>query len=515
MRKRTLLIWTLFACTAWFEQHAGAKEIVLSPSPAPGGDDRPRIQAALDSLERKSSTAPEGGGVLRLTGGVYTIGNGGQGVQGLHLPSNVHLKLDHDAVLVRRSSSQGIQFATLRNKNHAPAAGEEDANIRVTGGTIKTVDPAMTGKHLGFGKAKGVAIDGVRFMGVSGDWNAVFQDCQDVTVTNVVMNSGDELHEDGLHFTGGSDVVIGNCNIECGDDCLAFVFDPAELRGHTDLADVTISNCVLFSHAANALRINVMQPADGEPPLEVRAGPRIRRISVTNVIAKCGDDETDPAKNKGYGIEIGDYNNQHRISDVDISNFQIDASQGTLQPLTIRGADRVRLARVTILDPKLRSTIDSSREVSLVDCTIAMRPGAAPAQQCLLVGDDASAGAIDSTDIRIRGGRYAGATQHGIQLGANKAVVGFEVSNALITGAVDNGLSIINATDGIVSFNRVMDCKVYGIQEFRPSDRNQFMGNYMDGNAYGLAHVGRATKAVQNVVTRPPRQGEPQPSPAP
>jgi hypothetical protein len=278
---------------------------------------------------------------------------------------------------------------------------------------------------------------------------------------------------------------------------------------------VTIANCVLFSHAANALRINVFKPADGEPPLRPEAGPRIRRIAVANIVAKCGDDQADPAKNKACGIEIADYNHQSRISDVDISNFQLDVSQATLQPLTIRSADRLRLERVTILDPKLRSTIDGSREVALIDCTIAMRKDAARAQQCLLVGDDGSAGVSESADIRIRGGRYSGATQHGVQLGANKAVRGFEVSSVLITGAVDNGLSIFNATGGVASFNRVTDCKVYGIQEFKPSDRNLFMGNYMEGNALGLAHAGSASKSVQNIAVRRESQPQPQRAAAP
>jgi hypothetical protein len=314
------------------------------------------------------------------------------------------------------------------------------------------------------------------------------------------MESGADIHEDGLHFTGGSRIVIANCDIECGDDCIAFNFDPLELRvGHKDMTDVTIANCVLFSHRANAIRLLVDNPDDPDPPLIATEGPRIHRVAITNIIAKCGDAETDPEKNKGAGIDISDNNNQQRITDVDITNFQLDASQAVMQPLTILSAERVRLSRVTIRDPTLRSSVDNARDVELVDCVIDMRATATADQQCLLVGDNNFPGAIDSTNIRIRGGSYRGATHHGIQLGATKAVTGFEVSGALISGAKLDGLSIFKANDGIVSANRITGNVNWGIRELIPSNENLFIANYLDDNGQGLNYEGPLSSGVRNI----------------
>lgn len=147
--------------------------------------------------------------MVRLTGGTYFIG------QPIKIGSNIDFLMDRDVVLVRNFAGRALSQATIVNE--AGAAG--NSNIRLSGGTITTQGntSAVAGKHLGFDNVKNLSIDDVRFPRVYQHWTAAFRDCQDVTISNVVIgdgvNSDDEIHEDGLHFAGRMRITITNANI--------------------------------------------------------------------------------------------------------------------------------------------------------------------------------------------------------------------------------------------------------------------------------------------------------------
>ena len=327
---------------------------------------------------------------MRLTGGKYYIGDGGQGEQGIKIGNETHLLLDQDAVIIRKFESGGDGGATIRNKNQTTG----NQHIRVSGGTIKTEDLNYDGHHLGFLKVDWLTISDMRFRGVV-DWNVSLRSTNDVVVSNLSMDSGEALETAGVQISGGSRIVIADCDIRCGDDCIALVVDTFEGAGN--ISDVVISNCYLFSRLANALRLLVEGAAADRPT--------INQVTVSNIVAKTGV----PGSLKSGGIFIKDGKELFLISNVEIDGFYLDASESSVEPLVVDWATQVRLARVVIRSPRERSRIAGSHDVALIDCII--DTPRLSGQQCLLVGQPAPPGPDGScSNIRIVGGEYRGAT---------------------------------------------------------------------------------------------------------
>ncbi|MCC6493969.1 MAG: right-handed parallel beta-helix repeat-containing protein [Pirellulales bacterium] len=365
------------------------------------------------------------------------------------------------------------------------------SNIRITGGTIKSLahDAAYEGTHLSMIKVQYLSIEGVRFEGVYNRWNASFIDCQDVKISGVVMNSGENFGEDGLHFVGGARIVVSDCNIRSGDDALALTQENFTPLATTDLTDFTAVNCYLHSAKANAFKAYV------------RSGVTrtISRVRLANIVAKVGG--TAPS---GLGIDIHDENNDNRVSEVEIDGVTLDASEGDNGGLRVKGVSNIRLANTTILRPKLAARIDGSTDVELRNVVID-RPQTEN-YGCLRV-----AGEADCTNIRIRGGRYSGALWHNIAMGVHDSigpkVTGFEVSGALIEGAKYTGLFLLNASDGIVVGNTITGSGNpelgYGISEIAPyCDRNLIISNWLADNYSGpVSFTGSSTEVVRNFGT--------------
>jgi hypothetical protein len=450
--------------------------IVIPAAGSTTDDHRELIQRALDAV------AAAGGGEVHVPDGVHMIGPLPEnqipqqaGAWSLRLADNVHLRLGAGATLVRRFQGGGIN-ATIRNRD--PDRGNK--NIRVSGGIIKSHGTENSGKHLGFANVDGLAVRDMRFEGVRGDWNIAIADCTDVTVSGVVMNSGAEIGEDGLHFVGGRRIVVTNCILHSGDDALSLT---QEAGGNSrELLDVVVSNCFLWSKKANALRIWV----NGD------AAHAIRRVRISNIVAKTGTE----AAPSGIGITIQDTAGKKRISDVDLDGFTLDARHNNGEVAVIDGVERVRLNRVIFLQPATRVAIDSSDDVELVDCIVdAPRTEAA---QCLLVGAKGPC-----KNLRIRGGAYRGATHHAIILGGEHAVTGFELANVQISKAKLTGLVLGNASGGVITGNAIVDNATFGVDEAEACHENSILGNRLRGNGEGpMRLAGQRSIAAGNDPNR-------------
>jgi polygalacturonase len=455
--------------------------IVITDAGSATDDHRELIHRALDAVDKA------GGGDVVIPDGTHMLGPlpdnqippqaGGWSLQ---IGDNTHLQLGAGATLVRRFAGGGIN-STIRNKN----VDQGNKNIRITGGTIKTLGPANAGKHLAFAHVDGLAIRDVRFEGVTGDWNVAISSCTDVTVSGVVMNSGSQIYEDGLHFMGGERIAVTNCIIHCGDDALSFTQEAPDEK--MDLTDVVVSNCYLWSEKANAVRIWAVEGK----------GRALRRIRLSNIVAKVGTD----AEHSGNGIVIQDQNraeptSDSRISDVEIDGFWLDASRNGASPVIIDGVDRVRLHRVVCWQPATRITIDSSRDVELTDCVVDAPRG--EAAQCVIAGAKG-----DCTNLRIRGGAYRGARHHAIVLGAEKRVDGFEVSNVQIAHGALSGLVLGRTKNGLVFGNTLGDNASWGIEETKDSADNEFMANRLQRNAAGaISAKGARSRNVRGAPNR-------------
>jgi hypothetical protein len=393
----------------------------------------------------------------------------------LQVGSNTHLHLDSGAVL-EHAFVVGDVNATIRNKDYATTG---NVNIRISGGVIRTVGATYIGKHLLFYSVSGLQIDGVRFSGVKHDWNTLFRDCTYVTISNVAMLSdGSTLHEDGLHFAGGRWIAVTNCVIVSGDDCLA-LSNETETNPATDLTDVAVSNCTFHSLRANAVRL-LVTPAITKAVLRVR---------IANIVAKCGD-----GTYAGAGISIQNQSSPGLISDVEFDGVTLDASQSSTECVDIDNVARLRFHRLVVRQPNYRIAIDGSSYVELDDCIVDSPRGVD--SQCVLVAASAAC-----FYVRIIGGAYWSAKQHGIQLGtAANAIVGFAVSGVEVTDSANSGLYVRNASNGLVSGNIFRTCSQYGIVEDAAGFRNAYIANYFVSNSLGTAQFnGQEVQAIRNV----------------
>lgn len=408
--------------------------------------------------------------------GTYTL------TASLQIGSNTHLKMSPATTLVRAFPGTGETNATIRNKDFTSG----NTNIKITGGVIKALASVNTGKHLMLVKTTYVTLDGVRFDGIYNDWNAAFRDCQDVVVSNVVINAaGTFASEDGLHFYGGRRIVIANCDLRCGDDCLSFTCE--NLGEAIPIEDVVVSNCYCYSRLANAVRLSVATSANMFP---------IRRVQISNIVAKCGDG----TGTTSAGLSITGPTTSTMISDIDVDGVSIDASQNKLQGFIVVGAARVRLSRVIAKEPAFSSEVDGCSEVVLRDCTVD-----SPRQantQCLLVARSAA-----SSNVRILGGLYRFANQDAIVLGVgSNAVTGFEVSGVQILGDAGtlNGINFQNASGGTVIGNSISGCSFSGISEATSSTDNTHIANRLIGNggSYNalVLNTSGTSQAIRNVT---------------
>jgi hypothetical protein len=475
---RRSAILVVLGIVGWLPAQTLSAQITIASPNDDTVNAAPAIQAALDTIEKR------GGGVVRLTGGKYYIGDGGEGEQGIKIGSNTHLLLDQDAVIIRNFASGGDGGATIRNKDQVNG----NQHICVSGGTIDN-QQNLDGHHFGFLKVDYLTLSDMRFLGVV-HWNVSLRSVNDAIVSNLSMDSGTELHSAGVQVTGGSRIVIADCDIRCGDDSIALVVDTFEGTGN--ISDVVISNCYLHSRQANALRMIVEAAHVGTPT--------ISRVAVSNIIAKTGV----PGSPQSGGITIRDEKELQLITNVEINGFHLDASETATEPLVVEGVSGLRLARVVIRGARQRARIAGSHDVALIDCTIALNPQLASGQQCLLIAEPAGIPPVpvdaSCSNIRIVGGEYRDAGQHAIHVGSNPfSVAFFEISNAQIVDAVNNGILIVNASNGRVIGNRISGCDDFAIQELGTSNNNLILGNWLYENEDGtILPVGPQTQVIRN-----------------
>jgi polygalacturonase len=243
------------------------------------------IQHAIDSVYRM------GGGSVCVPAGVFLSGT-------LELRSNVDLHLERGAVL---KGSANKQDYVLNGKVLGLIFTQNAKNVSITG--LGTID-GNGDSFMELGKAKHLENAGVmwtrqgdQFRRVTegiGDGPVVpkdrpfqmiiFSDCRNVTVRDVLISNSPfwTLHcadcdgvivsgvriwcnllvpnNDGVDFTSCSNVLMSDCDIRTGDDCIVLTgyshhFDlPGFKDLHHDSENITITNCTLVSRSS-AIRV--------------------------------------------------------------------------------------------------------------------------------------------------------------------------------------------------------------------------------------------------------------------
>ena len=233
-------------------------------------DDTAAIQNAIDA-----------GGIVRFPPGVYLSGS-------LYLKSNGGLRLEDNAVLkghpdiskwpIRPVCVERSPFAQEGKVEAHLICCVNQSNVTVEGGIIDGNGAAFLGSG-DFRKAGGRTFlrkadkypgqllwfnecDSVRVADTtirdSQYWTLMFHACNDVVVKGVrIYTRGDIMNADGLDIDCCNRVLVSDCFIDTGDDAIAVRAGHGGLRKPQPCENVVVTDCILRSDYANAIRIGV------------------------------------------------------------------------------------------------------------------------------------------------------------------------------------------------------------------------------------------------------------------
>jgi hypothetical protein len=235
--------------------------------------DHMAIQSAIDDCSL------QGGGTVYVPAGVYLCGT-------LHLRSNIVLYLEQGAVI--QGADDGELYPEICKTPYGNLPGQIQALLWADG--VENVTIAGHGAVDGGGNsalppavAAGVTFrpalvfyrdcKNVKFLDVtlrySCFWTLHLMRCEDVAIRGVtIIAHQGRINTDGIDPDGCRNVVISDCLIKTGDDCIVIKStegDPCE--------NLTITNCILSSSHA-ALKIGTEAIGD------------IRNITFTNCVIK-------------------------------------------------------------------------------------------------------------------------------------------------------------------------------------------------------------------------------------
>ncbi|WP_346222620.1 glycosyl hydrolase family 28 protein [Lacticaseibacillus rhamnosus] len=208
----------------------------------------------------------EGGGIVEVAAGEYTWGS-------VRIYSNTTLHLNSGVVI--RASDNLADYQSFGEKTsidyvndahyvkiwhlpkdyfHAILAAYDAENVAITadaGAMIDGRDLVDPSGEEGFRGPMGFVFSRVKHLALNGylvqnsaNWSHVIESCDAVEISNVTINAG----HDGFNLHHSQNVVIDNCVLHTGDDCLA---------GY-DIHNLTVKDCWLNT-ACNGMRLGGKQ----------------------------------------------------------------------------------------------------------------------------------------------------------------------------------------------------------------------------------------------------------------
>jgi hypothetical protein len=211
------------------------------------------------ALQKTIDTAnAAGGGVVYFPVGRFLSGT-------ITLKSNVTLYLAPGAVLL---GSSRIEDYPIKHLIYAQGV----TNVAIEGGgAIDGQGDSFLDKNLKplprpsplieIWDARGVRIQDVTIRNAPA-WTIHPKNCDGVKIRGVsILNNFRGINTDGIDIDSSRNVVISDCHIEAGDDCIVL---KTTRRGEGEpqpLENVTVTNCVLRS-AASALKLGTESHAD-------------------------------------------------------------------------------------------------------------------------------------------------------------------------------------------------------------------------------------------------------------
>ena len=284
--------------------------------------DTKAIQEAIDA-----------GGTVYFPGGTYLTGT-------LELKSNGGLLLDENAVILASTDpkdyerklydwensgvgpgNQAHLIIAVGKENVFIKGGKIDGNGRAffanetirnnfTGGPMKSNPKFWLMQMIMFYDCKHIRINDT-ILDDSSCWSCFLHGCEYVTVDNVRVFTDPMIgQDDGIDIDGCRHVTVSNCIIDVGDDAITLRGNGNKFSPERPCEWITVTNCVLRSAYAHAIRVGV--------------GSGIIRNAVFSNIAvrdsHCAVHINSKYSDSGKGCNI---------SNISFRNMQVDVEQLT------------------------------------------------------------------------------------------------------------------------------------------------------------------------------------------
>lgn len=277
------------------------------------------IQAAIDAARKTGET-------VQIPGGVFVTGTLNLYGVSLHLESSAVLKgsenLEDYPVQDYIHNELGALRALLINRDCDNVTIDGCGTIDLSGKSfydtsVKNVPESRVpfteeqiaectypiGKRpnqcVFFHNSKNVTLQGIRVIDAP-CWTLSFNECENIKVLGLTIDTDLNVpNDDGMHFCGCKGVLVANCHVSSGDDCIA-------ISGITNWGkpceDIVVTNCILRS-CSKAIVIGYIYS-------------HIRNVTISNCIIK--------ESNRGLCLMCNDTCGV--VENVRVSNMIIDTA---------------------------------------------------------------------------------------------------------------------------------------------------------------------------------------------
>lgn len=445
--------------------------LVVRPNPldATTWDWSAAAQAAIDMAETLNLVAVMANAEMRLSAPLQ-MGSRSR----LYLPAGCTLLKDFEGI--------DTYTGTIRSKGDGVA---QDDIVIFGHGAIKakaTAGPygGRVGKHLVFFNCTNLRVLNIRILNTYNDWTTKFQNCSNVLIDGISIDVGSTaVLTDGIHFKGKCRyLVIANCRIRTGDDCIAFTQEVAVVDDLGDIEDVVVANCSLDTSQSSLIKIHVRPETT----------TRVRRVNITNIVGKVGRINAG-----GFSFYFTDDGLTQRVADIKVSNITGHCIENGDYCARIVGCRDIQIDKFTAYEALRGFLVEDSAYVNVSDLRVHPLRG---------TGGQVSSGLIlQNVDwFSIENPRVSGTGQHGVQLGASGKPARYgSVRGGTLYGCVSTGLRLTNADgcaiDGVTCYGNNN-----GIVEDAGSVNNRLTNNDVRFNTtVALSVTGASTRINQNV----------------
>jgi len=340
--KKTVMLSLLFAFGfATINSHAKIYNVVDYGAKGNANvKDTYAIQAAITACSNA------GGGTVYFPAGNYLSGT-------IRLLSNVKLYLDMGATIWSSHLpedfkpncliiAQDVENICIEGCGTLYGLGEEDLGRRAG---VKTVMPKFRLNMVNIFNCKNVSIHGIKFL-FSDAWTITLRNCEDVIIDGItIKNNYFRTNSDGIDPVSCKNVIISNCNISAGDDCIVL-----KSNGNYPCQNVVVSNCTMES-IATAVKLGTESPNDFRDihftnctirnttvgiGIFLKDGGTIERVSFSNItVENCAVEGATNLEKTIYPIFVDiEKRNQDsrigRIFDITFDNINIYSGFGIL-----------------------------------------------------------------------------------------------------------------------------------------------------------------------------------------